>query len=59
MIILYIYLLYPLNKKLAYKTYFCEICGHLLKNFLLFLHKFKYSEACILLNIDLGPMKSQ
>ena len=31
--------------------------GHLLKNVLLFLYKFKFSEACILLNIDLAPIK--
>ena len=42
---------------LAYKGYFCEIYGHLLKNSLLFVCKFKCSEAYISLNIDLGPIK--
>ena len=36
----------------AYKAYFCEIYGHLLKNSLLFLYRFKFSEAYILLYID-------
>ena len=31
--------------------------GHLLKNFLLFLYKFKFSQAYISLNIDLRPIK--
>ena len=48
----------PSNKqKLVYIPYFCEIYGHLFKSSLLFLYKFKFSEACILLNIDLGPIK--
>ena len=42
------------EKKLAYKAYFWEIYGHLLKNSLLFLYKF--SEAYVLLNIPLGPI---
>ena len=53
-------LLPPLSnkqKKLVYKAYFCEIYGHLLKISLLFLYKYKFSEAYISLNIDLGPIK--
>ena len=46
-----------LNKKWAYKAYFCEIYGHLLNNSLLFLYKLKFSEAYVSLNIDLGPIK--
>ena len=41
----------------AYKAYFCEIYGHLLKNYLLFQYKFKFSGVYIALNIDLGPIK--
>ena len=52
-----LYIIYPINKKWAYKAYFCEIYGHLLKNSLLFLYKFKFSEAYISLNTDLGPIK--
>ena len=52
-------LLPPLSnkQKLVYIPYFCEIYGHLFKNSLLFLYKFKFSEAYISLNIDLGPIK--
>ena len=52
-------LLPPLSnkQKLVYIPYFCEIYGHLFKSSLLFLYKFKFSEACILLNIDLAPIK--
>ena len=46
MTIPYFYLLFPINKKkkknIAYKAYFCEIYGHLLKNSLLFLYKLNY-----------------
>ena len=42
---------------MAYKAYFCEINGHLLKNSLLFLYKFYFQKA-ISLNINLGPFKS-
>ena len=52
-----LYIIYPLNNKWAYKAYFCEINGHLLKNSLLFLYKFYFQKA-ISLNINLGPFKS-
>ena len=51
-----LYIIYPLNKKWAYKAYFCEIYGHLLNNSLLFLYKLKFSDY-VSLNIDLGPIK--
>ena len=41
----------------AYKGNFCEIYDHLLKNTPLFLYRFKFSEAYISLNIDLGFIK--
>ena len=41
----------------AYKGNFCEIYDHLFKNTPLFLNRFKFSEACISLNIDLGFIK--
>ena len=51
------YSICPLNKKCAYKGNFCEIYDHLFKNFPLFLYRFKFSEAYISLNIDLGFIK--
>ena len=50
-----LYNIYPINKKCAYKGNFCEIYDHLFKNTPLFLYRFKFSEAYISLNIDLGP----
>ena len=41
----------------AYKGNFCEIYDHLFKNTPLFLYRFKFSEAYISLNIDLGFIK--
>ena len=41
----------------AYKAYFCKIYGHVLKHFLLFPYKLKFSEAYVSLNIDLGPIE--
>ena len=48
---------YPINKGSAYKGNFCEIYDHLFKNTPLFLYRFKFSEAYISLNIDLGFIK--
>ena len=36
---------------------FCEMYDHIFKNTLLFLYRFKFSEAYISLNIDLGFIK--
>ena len=45
------------QNKWPYKAYFSENYVHLLKTSLLFLYKYKFSEAYISLNIDLGPIK--
>ena len=42
---------------MAYKAYICEIYGHLLKNPLSFVYKFRITQAYFSLNIDLGPIK--
>ena len=42
------YIIYPLNKKCAYKANFCEMYGYMLKNSLLFLYRLKFSEVLCL-----------
>ena len=54
----FFYLLYPINKKMAYKAYFCEICRHSPNNFLLFLYKFYFQRPISHLILIWDPLKS-